>query len=190
MAKKRKQNLPPRRKRMKRPQRLESAKSWLETYEGNKVVKAYRKRYGVDFECAFTELEMLGVPIDPSYKAQVLQTTAARAAVKRQKRSRLQAQQADVWFAYEDDETALEQAGECASCEMFRPLDDLGLCLACAAMLERDLIRQRDWEYAASAAFLADEDREALRQQIIAKYGEGLELIEPSGATKRRRKKH
>ena len=43
MAKKRKQNLPPRRKRMKRPQRLESAKSWLETYEGNKVVKAYRK---------------------------------------------------------------------------------------------------------------------------------------------------
>jgi hypothetical protein len=37
---------------MKRPQRLESAKSWLETYEGSKVVKAYRK------------IEMLGVPID------------------------------------------------------------------------------------------------------------------------------
>jgi len=52
---------------MKRPQRLQSAKSWLETYEGNNVVKAYRKRYGVDHNCAFTELEMLGVPIDPDY---------------------------------------------------------------------------------------------------------------------------
>jgi hypothetical protein len=61
MARKKKQNLPPRRKRMKRPQRLESAKGWLETYEGDKVVKAYRKRYGVDFETAFTELALLGV---------------------------------------------------------------------------------------------------------------------------------
>jgi hypothetical protein len=68
MAKKPKQNQPPRRKRMKRPQRLESAKSWLKTYGGNKVVKDYRKRYGVDFECAFTELALLGVPIDPDYK--------------------------------------------------------------------------------------------------------------------------
>ena len=41
---------------MKRPQRLESAKSWLETYKGKKVVKAYHKRYGVNFETAFTEL--------------------------------------------------------------------------------------------------------------------------------------
>lgn len=78
MAKKRKLNLPPRRKRMKRPQRLESAKSWLETYEGNKVVKAYCKRYGVDFECAFTELEMLGVPIDPDYKERVLEPVTAQ----------------------------------------------------------------------------------------------------------------
>ena len=67
MAKKRKQNQPPRRKRMKRPQRLESAKSWLETYEGNKVVRDYRRRYGVDFETAFTELALLGIPIDPDY---------------------------------------------------------------------------------------------------------------------------
>ncbi|MFQ5436897.1 MAG: hypothetical protein ACE5FD_18725 [Anaerolineae bacterium] len=164
---------------MKRPQRLESAKSWLETYEGNKVVKAYRKRYGVDFECAFTELEILGVPIDPDYKESVLQTVATQAAVKRRKRSRLRAQRADVWSQYEDDEAALERAGECVSCDMFRPLDDLGLCLVCAAMLERDLIRQRDWEYAASTAFLSDEGREALRRKVVAEYGEGLELIDP-----------
>ncbi len=175
-----KQNQPPRRKRMKRPQRLESAKSWLETYEGNKIVKAYRKRYGVDFECALTELEMLGVPIDPDYKERVLQSVVAQTAAKRQKRAREQARRADVWLEYADDEAALERAGACVSCDMFRPLDDLGLCPVCAAMLERDLIRQRDWEYAASTAFLSDEVREALRRKVVAEYGEGLELIDPA----------
>lgn len=180
MAKKRKQNQPPRRERMKRPQRLESAKSWLETYEGNKVVRDYRRRYGVSWDVAFVELEMLQVPIDADYKERVLQTAATQAAVKRRKRSRLRAQRADVWSQYEDDETVLERAGECVSCDMFRPLDDMGLCLVCAAMVERDLIRQRDWEYAASTAFLSDEGREALRRKVVAEYGEGLELIDPA----------
>ena len=165
---------------MKRPQRLESAKSWLETYEGNKVVRDYRRRYGVSWDVAFVELEMLKVPIDPEYKEQILQTAAAQAAVKRQKRSRLRVQQADVWSQYEDDETALERAGECASCDMFRPLDDQGLCPVCAAMLERDLIRQRDWEYSATAFLLSDEAREELRRKVVAEYGEGLELIDPT----------
>ncbi len=174
---------------MKRPQRLESAKSWLETYKGNKVVKAYRKRYGVDWQSAFVELEMLNVPIDPVYKERVLQSVAVQAAAKRQERARKQAHQADVWIAFADDETTLERAGDCVGCDTFRPLDNLGLCLVCAAMLERDMIRQRDWEYAASTAFLSDESREALRQQVVAEYGEGLELIAPSGSTKRRHKK-
>lgn len=165
---------------MKQPQRLESAKSWLETYEGHKVVRDYRHRYGVSWDVAFVELEMLQVPIDPEYKESVLQTAAAQAAVKRRNRSRLRAQRADVWSQYEDDETALARAGECAYCDMFRPLDDQGLCLVCAAMLERDMIRQRDWEYAASTAFLSDEGREALRRQVVAEYGEGLELIDPT----------
>lgn len=173
---------------MKRPQRLESAKSWLETCEGNKVVRDYRHRYGVSWDVAFVELEMLQVPIDPDYKESVLQTAAAQAAVKRRKRSRLRAQRADVWSEYEDDETALERAGECAYCDMFRPLNDQGLCLVCAAMLERDtsassaqaLIRQRDWEYSATAFLLSDEAREELRRKVVAEYGEGLELIDPA----------
>ncbi|MCB8943987.1 MAG: hypothetical protein H6658_09550 [Ardenticatenaceae bacterium] len=66
---------------MKRPQRLELAKNWLETYESNKVVRDYRRRYGVSWDVAFVELEMLKVPIDPEYKERVLQTAAAQAAV-------------------------------------------------------------------------------------------------------------
>ena len=45
--KKTKQSNIPRRKRLKREQRLESAKSWLPTYEGRNVFPGYRKRYGV-----------------------------------------------------------------------------------------------------------------------------------------------
>ena len=53
--KKRKPNPGPRCKRMKRAQRLQSAQSWLPTYEGKDIVKGYRKHYGVDWQCAFTE---------------------------------------------------------------------------------------------------------------------------------------
>jgi len=147
---------------------------------GNKVVRDYRRRYGVSWDVAFIELEMLQVPIDPDYKESVLQTAAAEAAVKRRKRSRLRAQRADIWSQYKDEETALARAGECASCDMFRPLNDQGLCLVCAAMLERDLIRQREWDYSATAFLLSDEAREELRRQVVAEYGEGLELIDPT----------
>ncbi len=123
---------------------------------------------------------LLDDQIDPDYKKSILQTAGAQAGVKRRKRSKLLAQRADVWSQYEDDETALEQAGECASCDMFRPLDEQGLCLACAGMLERDLIRQRDWEYSATAFLLSDEVREKLRRKVVAEYGEGLELIDPA----------
>jgi hypothetical protein len=106
MARKKKQNLPPRRKRMKRAQRLESAKSWLETYEGDKVVKAYRKRYGVDFECAFTELEMLGVQLDPDYKERVLQSVAAQVATKGCKKAERKAEQERLLGIESDDRFA------------------------------------------------------------------------------------
>src|SRR5262245_37311755 len=79
-------NNPPRRKRFRRAQCLESARSWLSTYEGRKLFKAYRKRYGVDWQTAVTELELLGVKIDPSYKEQVLRMAAQQAEQKRQKR--------------------------------------------------------------------------------------------------------
>ncbi|HRQ42376.1 MAG TPA: hypothetical protein PLD25_31045 [Chloroflexota bacterium] len=56
-------------------------------------------------------------------------------------------------------------------------------------MLERDtstismqalLIRQRDWEYSATAFRMSDDAREELRRKVVAEYGEGLELIDPA----------
>jgi hypothetical protein len=84
--KKRKPDNTPRRKRFKRAQRLEAAKSWLPTYEGKDIVKGYRKRYGVDFRCAFVELEMLGIEIDPARKEQTLRDVERQAEIRRQKK--------------------------------------------------------------------------------------------------------
>lgn len=75
-------------KKMKRLQRLQSAKSWLQTVEGEtkQIVKAYRNRYGVDWSTAFREIELLGVEIDPAYKEQVLAALQRERDAKQKKK--------------------------------------------------------------------------------------------------------
>jgi len=62
MTRRRKQGLSsqPRRHRMRRPARLESARAWLAAGAAA-TVKAYAKRYGVDRYTAYQELAVLGV---------------------------------------------------------------------------------------------------------------------------------
>ena len=97
----------------------------------------------------------------------------------------------DDTFDFEDDE--LNGFGyyeaECRGCDLFTILNDFGLCVECAGKLERDLIRQRDWDYSALAYGVPAENREALRNEIIGRYGGKLELISPNGEPGRKRKK-
>ncbi len=83
----------------------------------------------------------------------------------------------------DDDEYGFYEA-ECAGCDAFTRVDDLGLCSDCAGKLERDFIRERDWDYSATAFGVPSEKREELRQQIIKDYGEKLELKAPRGKTR------
>jgi hypothetical protein len=87
-----KKALPPRVKRMKRAGRLQSARSWLPTYNGKNVVAGYRKRFAVDWVCALKELEMLGVKISARYKQQLLTTVAAQTEAKRRRKVRKEQQ--------------------------------------------------------------------------------------------------
>lgn len=70
--------------------------------------------------------------------------------------------------------------GECQGCDFFLPLNDMGLCDRCNEMLDRDMIRQRAWDYSALAFGMPKDKREALRQHIIKTYGKAYELISPS----------
>ena len=79
--------------------------------------------------------------------------------------------------------------GECQGCDVFTRLNDLGLCEECAGKLERDLIRQRDWDYSALAYGCSESKREELRKEIIVRHGEKMELIAPKKEPQRKHKK-
>lgn len=78
--------------------------------------------------------------------------------------------------------------GMCNGCDLILPLNDLGLCDDCAGKLERDIIRNRDWDYSVSGFGLPESEREGLRKKIIKAYGDKLELIAPDKPRKKKPK--
>ncbi len=70
--------------------------------------------------------------------------------------------------------------GECQGSNIFMRVNNVRLCEKCAAKLDRDLIRQRDWPYSMMAHGVPPEKIEELRSNIIRKYGENLESIAKS----------
>ena len=69
---------------------------------------------------------------------------------------------------------------ECQACNTFTQLRHDGLCEHCAGKLDRDLVRERDWDCSTLASGYSDSQREQLRAQIVTRYGERLELIVPT----------
>ena len=61
----------PKRKRLKRPERLKRAPAWLKTYNGKNVVKGYSKWFGVDKLCAIKELRKTGLAISQEYEERI-----------------------------------------------------------------------------------------------------------------------
>ncbi|MDP6503547.1 MAG: hypothetical protein QF886_08020 [Planctomycetota bacterium] len=74
-------------------------------------------------------------------------------------------------------------------------MNDIGLCGECAQKVDRDLIRQRDWDYSVAAFGVPASQREKLRAEVVEKYGEPLEILaspeqkESSRASSRKRKR-
>jgi hypothetical protein len=102
MAKKR--NLESRMKRMKRPARLKSAKSWIPTLPGKNIIKKYRDKYAVDCLCAIKELQILGVKLDPEYITQLKISVINAAESKKRGEEKLLEDscpnESDEYFAY------------------------------------------------------------------------------------------
>lgn len=93
MSKKRKP-LPPRRLRMNRSARIDSAKRWLAEYRGGNVIRGYKNHYGVDWQSAIAELRMLGVTLDDEYVREVLLSETNR--IRQRKKRKLESQQAEL----------------------------------------------------------------------------------------------
>ena len=93
---KRKRLRGPRRKRMKREDRLQSARSWIAQYAGKNIVRSYSRWYGVDLLCAVRELRMLGINIDEEREKQLKATIAGRVRARQFPLSALPFQHASV----------------------------------------------------------------------------------------------
>ena len=63
---------------LKKTARIARARNWLPTYEGIKVVRAYRKKFHVDIICAVRELQEIGYEFRPGYVENLLKGEAAR----------------------------------------------------------------------------------------------------------------
>lgn len=103
--KKKNKDLGPKRKRMKRSQRLQSAVQWMKKYEGKNIIKSYAKWFGVNTICAMTELEMLGMRFSEKRK---LQVEAERVRKKQLRKMKRKAVEEDD---YDSDETFAFIAG-------------------------------------------------------------------------------
>jgi hypothetical protein len=109
MSQKKNRPLPPRRLRMNRAKRLQSARRWLETQAGRtpvQMAKSYRKWFGVDWPCAIQELGILGIHLDSDWVAQLNRSLECSQKARREQAGRREGQTANSdpdsneYFAY------------------------------------------------------------------------------------------
>lgn len=95
----------PRRKRMRKPARLESARAtgWVENYTGKNIVRGYCNWYGVDEMAAVIELRELGVPI-PAERETALRKKAATRSVTAAGRKQRKQKERDWIEEYPDSD--------------------------------------------------------------------------------------
>lgn len=82
--------------------RLRKARQWVLTYEGSHIVRAYRKRFKVDYTCALNNLEAIGA-LDPEKLAALRQAEQRRIDQRRRERERKPAQAHYDRFPDSDD---------------------------------------------------------------------------------------
>ena len=106
--KKKKKALGPRRKRMQKPRRLESARAtrWTDNYTGKNIVRGYCKWFAVDELCAVIELRILGVPISVERENELRQKSTRRtitATRSKERKKKLAELEEDNQYPYSDE---------------------------------------------------------------------------------------
>ena len=105
-------NLGPRRKRMRRENRLESAKNWIPTYSGKNIIRGYCKWFAVDLQCAISELKTLNVKLDEQYVNHALKCQAGMiTARKKQREEKIKRESELENFCEDSDDTFYYIAG-------------------------------------------------------------------------------
>ncbi len=66
--------------------------------------------------------------------------------------------------------------GKCQACDTFTEVNDMSLCDDCDEKIQRDMIRDKEWDYVVEAFGLSNEGRDKLYQDTIKKHGRKKEL--------------
>lgn len=111
MAKKKKKDNTPRRKRWNRKVRLENAKKWIQTFEGKNIIKGYAKWYAVDQQCALNELQMLGRTFSEKEKNKAKNSIKLKEEHKKRSKEKKERRKAEENWEYDSDETFAFIAG-------------------------------------------------------------------------------
>lgn len=86
----------------RREVRLRKARQWALTYEGSHIVRAYRKRFKVDYTCALNDMEAIGA-LDPEKLAAMRQAEQRRLEQRRREREAKATQALHDRFPSSDD---------------------------------------------------------------------------------------
>lgn len=89
-------------KTVNRKNRLQSAKNWIEKYNGENFVKGYSNRYRVDKLCAIKELRMLGIVVSEKYETELKRSLEDQKQM-RQSRKLKEEQELNMTFGLESD---------------------------------------------------------------------------------------
>ncbi|ETI66642.1 hypothetical protein [Neobacillus vireti] len=68
--------------------RIENAKAWIETYDGENIVKTYAKMYGLNLKNAMKELGLIGVHINSEEREQIKRLIKERNLQKERKKEK------------------------------------------------------------------------------------------------------
>src|SRR5690242_11148299 len=88
MNRKKKRPLGPKRLRMNRAARLQSARQWLKAQAGRtpmQIAKSYKKWFAVDWPCAVRELKSFGISLDPGWVAQLYRSLEGAHRARRER---------------------------------------------------------------------------------------------------------
>ena len=148
--------------------------------EGEMIISFECKRCHHVFNCDVGSVRMLADSDRPHFEKGLLCPTCGEVTIDDVWLTELgQSQLTEATLDFDDDFWDFAES-QCQGCDLYLPVNDLNLCDECASKLDRDLIRKRDWDYSTSAFGLDPSLREELYRQVIAQYGEKLELIASS----------
>lgn len=86
----------------RREERLRKARQWALTYEGQHIVRAYRKRFKVDPVCAYSDMEAIGA-LSPEKLEEMRRAEEIRLRKKREEREEKAQQELFDRFPNSDD---------------------------------------------------------------------------------------